>query len=222
MFFLPILVLQLPLIRAFPQCSKQLKKSKDTTNEVFFSAEQANFFIGRHLLYNRFDFELVTKADLERECYEETCDYEEAREYFEDPGKTKSFWKDYVNRVPGAKINEQEMQKIDVMGLLTGLVAIGVLLVISGLLIYYLCQTRCKQRRLPRHPSSRGHNSSVIFQRHEEFSLNPLSPDTEQTGLPTYEQAVALTGHCDAPPPPYPGPSGKFKMFKKSISHPGP
>ncbi|XP_020651265.1 transmembrane gamma-carboxyglutamic acid protein 4 [Pogona vitticeps] len=111
----------------------------------------------------------------------------------------------------------QATEKMDVIGLLAGLIAIGVLLVITGLLICYLCQKRCKPRHLPGNPSCRRHSSS-IFQRHEEFPLNHLSPHTEQIGLPTYEQAVALRGNYDVPPPPYPG----FKMFKKSFSLPAP
>lgn len=37
---------------------------------------------------NRFDFEAFTADNLERECLEELCNYEEAREIFEDPDKT--------------------------------------------------------------------------------------------------------------------------------------
>lgn len=55
---------------------------------MFTSAREANLFIGRHLLNNRFDFEAFTDDNLERECYEELCNYEEAREIFEDPDKT--------------------------------------------------------------------------------------------------------------------------------------
>lgn len=55
---------------------------------MFTSAREANLFIGRHLLNNRFDFEAFTDDNLERECYEELCNYEEAREFFEDPDKT--------------------------------------------------------------------------------------------------------------------------------------
>ncbi|XP_062974845.1 transmembrane gamma-carboxyglutamic acid protein 4 [Elgaria multicarinata webbii] len=222
MFFFYLLLLQLGLtLLAFPHCSRQLKESKETVKEVFISAEKADFFIGRHLLHNRFDFELITPGDLERECYEEQCDFEEAREYFGDAGKTMSFWNEYTVRSPGTKTGGQAMEKIDVMGLLTGLIAIGVLLVIAGILIYYLCQRRCKPR-LPGQRSCRRHNSSIIFQRNEEFSLNSVSPHAEPIGLPTYEQAMALRGNYDAPPPPYPGLSGRFKMFKKSFSLPGP
>ena len=55
---------------------------------VFTSKEEANLFIHRHLLYNRFDLELFTPGDLERECIEELCNYEEAREIFVDEDKT--------------------------------------------------------------------------------------------------------------------------------------
>lgn len=45
---------------------------------------EANTILGRHLLYNRFDFEIFTPGNLERECIEEVCNYEEAREVFEN------------------------------------------------------------------------------------------------------------------------------------------
>ncbi|XP_033007510.1 transmembrane gamma-carboxyglutamic acid protein 4 isoform X2 [Lacerta agilis] len=215
MFFFYILLLQLVLtLLAFPHCSRQLKES-DAVKEVFISTEEANLFFGRHLLYNRFDFELVTPGDLERECNEEYCNFEEAREIFGDQEKTMLFWKKYTMEGRGRYQEEQAMRKIDVMGLLTGLVAIGVLLIITGLFIYFLCQKKCKQRHLPRDRSYRRRNSSIIFQRHDEISLNPLSPCTEHNGLPTYEQAVA-----QVPPPPYPGPSRGLRAFKKSLSLP--
>ncbi|XP_053100507.1 transmembrane gamma-carboxyglutamic acid protein 4 [Hemicordylus capensis] len=206
---------------AFPHCSRQLRESKDAVKEVFTSAEEANLFIGRHLLYNRFDFEIFIRGDLERECREEDCNYEEAREIFGDPEQTMAFWNEYRTNNHGTRRGDQALQKIDVMGLLTGLVAVGILLVITGLLIYYLCQHKCKPRP-PGHTVCRRHNSSIIFRRHEEFSLSPLALHAEQTELPTYEEAVVLGNNCDSPPPPYPGPSGGFKVFKKSLSLPGP
>lgn len=41
-------------------------------------------FLSRSLLYNSWDFELVVSDNLERECVEEICSFEEAREVFED------------------------------------------------------------------------------------------------------------------------------------------
>lgn len=69
---------------------------------------------------------------------------------------------------------------------------------------------------------SRRRNSSNIFRRHEEFSLNPLPLRTEDSGLPTYEQAVTSDGQHDVPPPPYPGPPKGARVFKKSMSLPAP
>lgn len=36
---------------------------------------------------NKFLLEEILQGNLERECYEERCSYEEAREYFEDTPK---------------------------------------------------------------------------------------------------------------------------------------
>ncbi|XP_066467870.1 transmembrane gamma-carboxyglutamic acid protein 4 [Tiliqua scincoides] len=220
-FFHVLLLLQLLLTSfAFPHNSRQLQESKNAMKKVFTSAEEANLFIGRRLLYNRFDFEMIIPGNLERECLEEQCTIEEAREVLGDPEKTMAFWNNYSKTARGTKMGEQAIQKIDVIGLLTGLVATGILLVIAGILIYYLCQKKCKPRRLSGHGSSRRRNSSIL-RRQEEFSLHPLSLHAEQTGLPTYEQAVALRDSY-SPPPPYPGPAGVLKAFKKSLSLPGP
>uniref|UniRef100_A0A8C0D988 Proline rich and Gla domain 4 n=1 Tax=Balaenoptera musculus TaxID=9771 RepID=A0A8C0D988_BALMU len=187
---------------------------------VFTSKEEANLFIRRHLLYNRFDLELFTPSDLERECREELCNYEEAREIFVDEDKTMTFWQEYSIKGPTTK-SDANREKIDVMGLLTGLIAAGVFLVIFGLLGYYLCITKCNRQR---HPGSsatyarRGrHTPSIIFRRPEEPVLSPLPPSVEDTGLPSYEQAMALTRkHNVSPPPPYPGPAKGFRTCQFS------
>lgn len=55
---------------------------------VFIAEGDANSFLGRQLLFNRFDFEMFVPGNLERECYEEVCNYEEAREVFENTPAT--------------------------------------------------------------------------------------------------------------------------------------
>lgn len=50
--------------------------------------QSATSFLSRTLLYNSWDFELVVRDDLERECLEEMCSREEAREVFEDDLQT--------------------------------------------------------------------------------------------------------------------------------------
>ncbi|KAM6392477.1 transmembrane gamma-carboxyglutamic acid protein 4 [Pluvialis apricaria] len=227
MFVLLVLLCQLhPVIFAFPHCTGRLNDLKQLERkDVFTSEKEANLFIGRHLLNNRFDFEAFTADNLERECFEELCNYEEAREIFEDPDKTMDFWKDYSIKGPKIKIGDETLQKINVTGLLISLVAAGVLLVIIALLIFYCCKSRCKSRQPPGYldyARSRRHNSPSIFRRHEEFSLNPLPLRTEDPGLPTYEQAVTSDGQHNVPPPPYPGPPKGARVFKKSMSLPAP
>ncbi|NXI59094.1 TMG4 protein, partial [Chloroceryle aenea] len=210
---------------AFPHCIGRLNTlQQPERKDVFTSAKEANLFIGRHLLNNRFDFEAFTADNLERECFEELCNYEEAREIFEDSDKTMDFWKDYTIKGPKIKIGNETLQKINVTGLLISLVAAGVVLVTIALFIFYCCKSRCKSRQPPGYLSyvrSRRRNSS-IFRRHEEISLNPLPPRTDDSGLPTYEQAVTSDGQHNVPPPPYPGPPKGTRVFKKSMSLPGP
>lgn len=46
---------------------------------------------------NSFLLEEVLQGNLERECVEEVCNYEEAREVFEDHQKTATFWAEYYD-----------------------------------------------------------------------------------------------------------------------------
>ncbi|XP_076970902.1 transmembrane gamma-carboxyglutamic acid protein 4 [Tamandua tetradactyla] len=220
-----VLLSQLPIVTfAFPHCTRSSRDPRHAGEEVFTSKEDANFFIQRHLLYNRFDMELLTPGDVERECNEELCNYEEAREIFVDEDKTLKFWQDYLIKGPATK-SDGDREKVDVMGLLTGLIAAGVFLVTFGLLGYYLCITKCNRQR---HPSSsavymsrRGHNPSIVFSSPEEVVLSPLPSSVEDTGLPSYEEAVVLARKRSvSPPPPYPGPAPEFRVFKKSMSLP--
>ncbi|CAK7289141.1 Coagulation factor X [Vulpes lagopus] len=61
---------------------------------VFLSPERASNVLGRVRRANSF-LEEMKKGNLERECMEETCSFEEAREVFEDTAKTMEFWNKY-------------------------------------------------------------------------------------------------------------------------------
>lgn len=54
---------------------------------VFLPTKDANQVLTRHKRANSL-FEEIKKGDMERECIEERCSYEEAREIFEDVKKT--------------------------------------------------------------------------------------------------------------------------------------
>ncbi|XP_042343651.1 transmembrane gamma-carboxyglutamic acid protein 4 [Plectropomus leopardus] len=187
-------------------CMRRLLSTVED-QEVFVDEGNANLFLGRHLLFNRFDFEIFVPGNLERECYEEVCNYEEAREVFENVPATDDFWKKY-------KADRDKRSRVDVTSLLVGLIAGGVAIVIVGLLVWYFCQGKCKDG----HANSirvrpRRSNASLIMRRLEEVSLQPVHPpvpppsmeEIDPPGLPSYEQAIAKSGPHDAPPPPYPG-----------------
>uniref|UniRef100_A0A803JV80 Proline rich and Gla domain 4 n=1 Tax=Xenopus tropicalis TaxID=8364 RepID=A0A803JV80_XENTR len=88
-----VLVCQLTVVvYGFPHCAMKAEESIHVGEEkVFTNKEDASQFIGRRLLYNQFDFEMFVPGNLERECYEEVCNYEEAREIFEDPDAVQLF-----------------------------------------------------------------------------------------------------------------------------------
>lgn len=65
---------------------------------VFVSQSSANAVLSRPRRYNSGHLEEVLhKANLERECREELCTMEEAREWFENDEKTMEFWAGYVD-----------------------------------------------------------------------------------------------------------------------------
>lgn len=185
--------------------SVHLKQDGTQDNKVFVDEGDANSFLGRHLLFNRFDFEMFVPGNLERECYEEICNYEEAREVFENIPATDDFWKKYTEDKgprPG---------RVDVTSLLIGLIAAGVVLVLVCLLVWYFCHGKCKgdmSRASSMRVRPRRSNATLIMRRLEEVSLQPVNPpvpEVDPPGLPSYEQAIANSGQYDAPPPPYPG-----------------
>lgn len=55
---------------------------------MFLSSQAADRVLQRHKRYNTGVFEELLEGNLERECKEEVCDLEEARETFEDDQKT--------------------------------------------------------------------------------------------------------------------------------------
>ncbi|KAM9860981.1 transmembrane gamma-carboxyglutamic acid protein 4 [Aulostomus maculatus] len=210
LFHLLLLLLQMSCGNLACVRRRLLSAEGGQDQEVFVDEGEANSFLGRHLLFNRFDFEIFVPGNLERECYEEDCNYEEAREVFENIPATDDFWKKYTAD------KEKRPSRIDVTSLLVALITVGVVFVIAGLLAWYFCQGKCKDdfsRTSSIRVRPRRSNASLIMRRLEEVSLQPVLPpgppipmvEIDPPGLPSYEQAIAKSGQHDAPPPPYPG-----------------
>ncbi|KAI5138892.1 coagulation factor IX [Manis pentadactyla] len=64
---------------------------------VFLDRENATQILSRLKRYNSGKLEEFIQGNLERECIEEKCSFEEAREVFENTEKTTEFWKQYVD-----------------------------------------------------------------------------------------------------------------------------
>ncbi|XP_035274093.1 transmembrane gamma-carboxyglutamic acid protein 4-like [Anguilla anguilla] len=193
------------LLCGFTVCepTRGLTPREDPSGEVFVEEEAANKFLGRHLLFNRFDFEIFTPGNLERECIEEVCNYEEAREVFENIPQTDAFWKQYTED------HKSRPSRVDVTALLIGLLAAAISIVVIALLTWFVCQRKYKKNRTRRAPARRG--SSAPLSRVPETTEIPMQTIDRPTehvpepGLPTYEQAMTNVGPHDAAPPPYPG-----------------
>nr|XP_015796829.2 transmembrane gamma-carboxyglutamic acid protein 4 [Nothobranchius furzeri] len=191
-------------------CTRKLLSENEGSQDqkVFVDDGNANEFLGRHLLFNRFDFEMFTPGNLERECYEEVCNYEEAREVFENIPQTDQFWKKYTQD------HSNNPSRIDVTALLVGLISSLVAVGIVSILIWYYCSSRLKgnlSRSGSRQSQARPRrsNASLIMRRLDDVTRDPDPPhppgEGDPLGLPSYEQAISGNGPHDAPPPPYPG-----------------
>ncbi|XP_020649662.2 transmembrane gamma-carboxyglutamic acid protein 2 [Pogona vitticeps] len=161
-------------------------------DQVFLDDLTAHRFLGRKLLYNHWDFELVVPDNLERECIEEVCNYEEAREVFEDNFKTEQFWETYPHNGKGGA----GTPGVDVAGLVSGLIAALFSLVMFAVVALYCFRYRAKERNRSRTEDSLHPGMPLA-----SFDEAP-KPETAP-GLPSYEQAMAAPGVHDAPPPPY-------------------
>ncbi|XP_051885246.1 transmembrane gamma-carboxyglutamic acid protein 4 [Pristis pectinata] len=195
--YLLLFISQLPvLFNALSGCvdasTTQTNHTPQPQRKAFIRGDEALSFLGRRLLYNQWDFEIFTQGNLERECYEEICNFEEAREVFEDDKKTLSFWKVYSTKGPYANSGITA----DVTTILTAFFGTLIVLIVLGLFLWYCCKHRSKDQNRTR----RTEETSVYLM---PILGNPKS------ALPTYEQALMATGQHDALPPPYPGsPSG--------------
>ncbi|XP_048868910.1 transmembrane gamma-carboxyglutamic acid protein 2 [Brienomyrus brachyistius] len=161
-------------------------------SDVFLPEQPAMSFLSRTLLYNNWDFELVVPGNLERECMEEVCTYEEAREIFKDKAKTDDFWKKYKDQHAYAP-------KLDTSGMVAGIVAAVVIVFFAAILICYCSRRRNKNKRT---------GQSVPVTMPADIVIPPESVPLSgigAPGLPSYNEAISRTGQHDLPPPPYLG-----------------
>lgn len=67
------------------------------TFAVFIQSKEADSLLRSRIRRANSIFEEFKAGSLERECHEEKCSYEEAKEIFKDERRTKEFWKTYTD-----------------------------------------------------------------------------------------------------------------------------
>merc|ERR1712183_774235 len=72
---------------------------------LFLDKEEANQVLSRNKRANT-GFEELQQGNLQQECYDERCNYEEAREVFENDAKTEAFWQVLTNQCKSSPCSE--------------------------------------------------------------------------------------------------------------------
>ncbi|KAF3699521.1 Transmembrane gamma-carboxyglutamic acid protein 4 [Channa argus] len=180
------------MLSLLPLANSSVIFRHDPEDPVVVDKQSAVSFLSRSLLYNSWDFELVVPGNLKRECLEEKCSYEEAREVFEDDIKTKEFWSKYGN-------SQANISKVDVSGLVAGILAVVVSAIIATVVGVYCYKAKKKWgQRTPQAPVRMAADGGPPTE------MVPLA-GIIVPGLPSYNEALNRTGQHDATPPPYSG-----------------
>ncbi|NP_001027864.1 prothrombin precursor [Takifugu rubripes] len=188
-------------------------------NHVFLSSRSASQVLVRSRRANQM-FEEIKAGNLERECMEEKCNQEEAREVFEQPDTTEAFWKKYLD-CNGNQLPRTEANIIAFKECLDGFCISGRGLNYAGNVNISKSGIQCQhwKHSFP-HPIMREYNASEpdsILQ--ENFCRNPNnSPDGPWcfTTDPTVQKEtcrVPICGEAFVPPTPTPK---HFKTIQSS------
>ncbi|XP_061427825.1 transmembrane gamma-carboxyglutamic acid protein 3-like isoform X1 [Lethenteron reissneri] len=124
--------------------------------QVFLSPEVARSVLRRYGRDNAY-LEEMKQGNIERECVEERCNYEEAREAFENDEKTREFWIEYT----------AEHKTPDSDGAVSLFVVVPVATFLLLLLVGLLSLWRYRSRRLAEqseHPSPLEHQQHRAYE----------------------------------------------------------
>ncbi|CAJ1060651.1 transmembrane gamma-carboxyglutamic acid protein 1 [Xyrichtys novacula] len=191
---------------------------------VFLPADAAHSVL-RRLRRANFLLEEMKQGNIQRECREEICTYEEAREAFENDEKTRRFWEEYVRESSPSGGLETVVGGVHSLYLIVPLLLV-VLIIAAVAITVWRCHSRKRSQRSP--SLGRSHHDHVLsvvsmdhwgrdyhHGDHSELSAHssPAYPGSELTSArgsagdppPSYEEAV---GHADVqietePPPQY-------------------
>ncbi|XP_020796810.1 transmembrane gamma-carboxyglutamic acid protein 3 [Boleophthalmus pectinirostris] len=117
---------------------------------AFLGGQDAHSVLKRFPRANAF-LEELRQGNLERECVEESCSFEEANEVFENKEKTMEFWK---TRSLYTVSSGERSERADTVYMVIPLLGVA-LLIIIGLFLLWRCQLQKATRRRPAYPHNR-------------------------------------------------------------------
>ncbi|XP_062982591.1 transmembrane gamma-carboxyglutamic acid protein 1 [Elgaria multicarinata webbii] len=198
---------------------------------VFFTEAKANSVLKRYPRANGL-WEELKQGNIERECFEERCNKEEAREAFENDEKTMEFWKEYTNGRHGESTTVHNWYPFYLVFPLI----IGLFIVILIVFVTWRCLFKKKMRR--RSMYARNRNREATGDRNIADGRRPLpqplsilhSPQEEMfEGNGQSPGYLSYTdGHADSisirlsscdPPPSYEEVAGESSMRRNETTN---
>ncbi|XP_057901568.1 transmembrane gamma-carboxyglutamic acid protein 1 [Melospiza georgiana] len=185
-----------------------------TMDSVFLTEDKANSVLKRYPRANTF-LEEIKQGDIEHECREEICSYEEAREAFENEEKTKEFWKVYKNGLQGDSNTGHSWYSF----YLAFPLIVGLFVILIVMFVIWRCLFRKKLRRQSVYrgaPAALGEPrppplSAVHSPQEEAFEAAGLSPGALSYSDARSDSISTRLSNCD-PPPSYEEATGEVSV----------
>ncbi|KAM8820344.1 transmembrane gamma-carboxyglutamic acid protein 1 [Eudromia elegans] len=200
-------------------------------DSVFLTEDKANSVLKRYPRANRF-LEELKQGDIEHECREEICTYEEAREAFENEEKTKEFWKVYKNGLQGESNTGHNWYSF----YLAFPLIIGLFVILIVIFVIWRCLFKKKTRRQSVYLRRGAHDApgdgaaadsrgalpqplSLVHSPQEEmFEVSGLSPGGLSYADGRSDSISTRLSNCD-PPPSYEEATGEIGVRSETEQH---
>ncbi|NXK50732.1 TMG1 protein, partial [Chauna torquata] len=201
------------------------------SHSVFLTEDKANSVLKRYPRANKF-LEELKQGDIEHECREEICTYEEAREAFENEEKTKEFWKVYKNGLQGESNTGHSWYSF----YLAFPLIIGLFVILIVIFVIWRCLFKKKMRRQSVYVHRGAHEAmgdgavsdgrgslpqplSIVHSPQEEmYEVSGLSPGGLSYTDARSDSISTRLSNCD-PPPSYEEATGEISMRSETEQH---
>ncbi|XP_028939246.1 transmembrane gamma-carboxyglutamic acid protein 1 [Ornithorhynchus anatinus] len=198
---------------------------------VFLSEKRANNVLKRYPRANTF-LEEIRQGNIERECREEVCNYEEAREAFENDAKTKEFWNAYTKGHQGESNRGSNWYPFYLAFPL--IIGLFVILIVIFVTWRYLLKKKTRRQTVYRRrdgleavgeaalTDSRGplpqHLGIVHSPQEDLFDGSGLSPGFLGYVVGRSDSVSTRLSNCD-PPPSYEEATGELGLRRSETEH---